>query len=157
MKLCTHDELLKMGGKYARMAKAQEIDDTPSKNEEVEKEEPIMTRIESMRQMESTVRASMRSMVSTTHITANDAETDLVANLKQQKNLRRKFHAFSDEIRVSYIDEAVSMPTSIQEIPYYHSGEFVLSINRIYTFWPITVPRLLHFESDNCSGLIQSY
>ena len=66
------------------MAKAQEIDDTPSKNDEVEKEEPIMTRIESMRQMESTVRASMRSMVSTTHITANDAETDLVANLKQK-------------------------------------------------------------------------
>ncbi|PAV83971.1 hypothetical protein WR25_21709 [Diploscapter pachys] len=60
------------------MAKAQEIDDTPSKNDEMEKEEPIMTRIESMRQMESTVRASMRSMVSTTHITANDAETDLM-------------------------------------------------------------------------------
>ncbi|PAV71223.1 hypothetical protein WR25_01142 [Diploscapter pachys] len=60
------------------MAKAQEIDDTPSKNDGMEQDEPIMTRIESMRQMESTVRASMRSMVSTTHITANDAETDLM-------------------------------------------------------------------------------
>ena len=130
------------------MAKAQEIDDTPSKNDEVGKEEPIMTRIESMRQMESTVRASMRSMVSTTHITANDAETDLVANLK--KKPLKKVSCSSDEIRVSCIGETVSIPTSIQEISYDHSGEFVLSVNGVHSVRSINIPRLLHFESDNC-------
>lgn len=129
------------------MAKAQEIDDTPSKNEEVEKEEPVMTRIESMRQMESTVRASMRSMVSTTHITANDAETDLVANLKQKPS--ESFSRSSDEIRVSCIDETVSISTSIQEVPCYHFGELVLSVAGVHSVRPVNIPRLLHFEGDN--------